>query len=197
MRAKKVGILALQGAFAEHRAVLERLKIETREVKLPRDLEGLDGLIIPGGESTTIGKLLTTYELWDPLLQLASLGFPILGTCAGLILMAKEASDLPFATLGLMDIKVRRNAYGRQVDSFEVDLTIPNLGDTPFPGVFIRAPIIEGVGDGVEVIARIPNGEPVAVKQGKFLAATFHPELTRDPRFHAFFLNLISGENGK
>jgi len=188
--AKRVGVLALQGAFAEHAAVLERLKVETQEVRLPEDLGGLDGLIIPGGESTTIGRLMLTYDLFEPVRKLALEGMPIWGTCAGLILLAEAASDLPFETLGLMRIRVRRNAFGRQVDSFEADIPVPALGEPPFPAVFIRAPVIESVGEGVEVLARLPGDIPVAVRQDNLLATAFHPELTRDLRFHAYFLRM-------
>jgi 5'-phosphate synthase pdxT subunit len=187
----KIGVLALQGAFQEHIATLRRLKIEAYPIRLPKDLEGLDGLIIPGGESTSIGQLMEGYGIIEPVRGLAQRDFPVMGTCAGLILLGKKASDLDFEPLGVMDIEVRRNAFGRQVDSFESNLPIPVLGETPFPGVFIRAPIIERVGDGVEVLARLPQGPVVAARQGRMLVAAFHPELTRDLRFHAYFLNSI------
>lgn len=187
----RVGVLALQGAFAEHIAVLQKLKVEAYEVRLPSELKGLNGLIIPGGESTSIGILMRTWGLVEPIKAMAKAGSPILGTCAGLILLAKKVYDLPFEALGLLDITVRRNAFGRQVDSFETELTIPALGEAPFPGVFIRAPIIEEVGEGVEVLCSLPSGIPVAVRQGKILGTAFHPELTKDPRLHAYFLNLF------
>ena len=187
-----IGVLALQGDFREHREVLERLEVAVPEVRLPRDLPGLDGLILPGGESTTIVRLLGTSGLLEPLRRLARDGFPIWGTCAGMILLAKrlDASGIP--ALEVMDIAVRRNAFGRQVDSFEADLSIPILGDPPFHAVFIRAPIIEQVGPGVEVLARLADGTPVAARQGRLLVTAFHPELTPDLRLHRFFLQIAS-----
>jgi len=190
---KKVGVLALQGDFLEHIQVLERLNTEGLEVRQPGELEGLDGVIIPGGESTAICCLLAEYALLEPLRKLAEEGLPIMGTCAGLILMARKTTGLSLETLRLMDIEVKRNAFGRQVDSFEAELEIRALGDAPFPAVFIRAPVIEKVGPGVEVLARLPEGGPVAVKQKNLLACAFHPELSRDLRFHAYFLNMLSG----
>lgn len=188
----KVGVLALQGAFIEHKNVLTRLGVEPVEVRLPEHLEGLDGLILPGGESTTIGLLAQKWGLLEPLRALARSGRPIWGTCAGMILLAKEIVDgVPGQpVLGLMDITVRRNAFGRQVDSFEADLTVPVLGDPPFHAVFIRAPVIEQVGAGVDVLASLENGTAVAVQQGNLLATAFHPELTADVRFHRYFLGL-------
>ena len=190
----KIGVLALQGDFIEHEKALDRLGVEAREVRLPKDLEGLDGLIIPGGESTTIGKLAVTYDLIEPLRTMAQSGKPLWGTCAGMIFMAKDvARDQPL--LGLMDVKVKRNAFGRQVDSFEIDLDVNGIeGTRPFHAIFIRAPLIESVGAGVDVLARIDrNGEPaiVAARQGNLLATSFHPELSADDRFHRFFLKLI------
>ena len=189
----KIGVLALQGAFVEHEHVLSRLGVETREVRLPKDLEGLDGLIIPGGESTTIGKLAVQYNLIEPLREMARSGKPMWGTCAGMIFMARDAGrDQPL--LGLMDVKVKRNAFGRQVDSFEADLQVKGIeGERPFHAVFIRAPLIESVGDDVEVLSRIDrNGDPaiVAVRQGRLLATSFHPELSGDDRVHRLFLKL-------
>lgn len=190
--AKKIGVLALQGDFQEHLQVLERLKAEGREVRLPRELEGLDGVIIPGGESTTISQLMADFALLEPLRKLVAEGLPLLGTCAGLIVMARKATDLAPETLRVMDIEVKRNAFGRQVDSFETELAIPALGDAPFPAVFIRAPIIERLGPGVEALARLPEGWPVAIRQKNLLACAFHPELSRDLRLHAYFLNMLS-----
>ncbi|MCS7281788.1 MAG: pyridoxal 5'-phosphate synthase glutaminase subunit PdxT [Anaerolineae bacterium] len=188
----KIGVLALQGAFLEHEAMLRRLGVQTRQVRLPRDLEGLDGLIIPGGESTSIGYLAERRGLLEPLREFALSGRPVWGTCAGMILLAREIVDgIPGQpVLGLMDITVRRNAFGRQVNSFETDLEVPTLGDPPFPAVFIRAPVIERVGPEVEVLARLEEGSPVAVRQGNLLATAFHPELTTDARFHRYFLGL-------
>jgi len=189
----KIGVLALQGAFIEHEKVLERLGAEPVEVRLPQHLEGLDGLIIPGGESTTIGKVAARWGLLEPLVAFARSGRPLWGTCAGMILMARGvtdgAADQP--TLGLMDVTVRRNAFGRQVDSFEADLAVPALGERPFHAVFIRAPWIERAGDSVEVLARLEDGTIVAARQGNLLATAFHPELTDDERFHRYFLRLV------
>ncbi|MCX7854940.1 MAG: pyridoxal 5'-phosphate synthase glutaminase subunit PdxT [Anaerolineae bacterium] len=188
----KVGVLALQGAFIEHKNVLTRLGVQPAEVRLPEHLEGLDGLIIPGGESTTMGLLAQKWGLLEPLRAFARSGRPVWGTCAGMILLAKEIVDgVPGQPiLGLMDITVRRNAFGRQVDSFEADLTVPVLSDPPFHAVFIRAPIIERVGAGVDVLASLEDGTAVAVRQGNLLATAFHPELTGDVRFHRYFLQL-------
>lgn len=188
----KVGVLALQGAFIEHKNVLARLGVPSVEVRLPEHLEGLDGLIIPGGESTTMGLLAQKWGLLEPLRAFARSGRPIWGTCAGMILLAKEIVDgVPGQpALELMDITVRRNAFGRQVDSFEADLEIPALGDPPFHAVFIRAPVIERVGDEVDVLASLEDGTAVAVRQGNLLATAFHPELTADVRFHRYFLQL-------
>jgi 5'-phosphate synthase pdxT subunit len=191
----KVGVLALQGDFAEHRSALERLGVETVEVRLPRHLEGLEGLIIPGGESTTIGKLAATYGLIEPLKAFGQTR-AMWGTCAGAIFLSKEVHR-PQPLLGLMDITIERNAFGRQVDSFEVCLDVPALRqvdaqERPYPAVFIRAPLIEKVQEGVEILARLPDGRTVAVRQGRLLATAFHPELTGDDRFHRYFLQLVS-----
>lgn len=189
----KIGVLALQGAVAEHIQMLSALGVEAISVRLPSQLDSLDGLVIPGGESTTIGKLLHEYNLMETLRRLATQDFPLFGTCAGMILLAKKATDLQWQPVGAIDIEVKRNAFGRQVDSFEADLAIPTLGDKAFHGVFIRAPIIDQVNPGVDILCRV-NGNVVAVKQGKALACAFHPELTDDSRFHKYFLDLITGE---
>jgi 5'-phosphate synthase pdxT subunit len=190
---KKVGVLALQGDFAEHIASLRRLGVEALAVRLPQDLESLDGLIIPGGESTTIGRLMVSYGFVKTLRELSQDDFPMFGTCAGMILLAKSVLDLlDVATVGAMGIKVRRNAFGRQVDSFETLLSVPALGEVPFPAVFIRAPIILEAEPGVEILASLPDGTPVSAKQGNFLVSAFHPELTSDLRFHAYFLDIVS-----
>ncbi len=190
----KIGVLASQGAFAEHIAVLEKLHTEAVPVRLPGDLAGVDGLIIPGGESTTISRLMDAYDLMGEIPARVKKGLPLFGTCAGMILMAKEVTGNGAKSLGLMDIKVRRNAFGRQVDSFETALVIPALGEIPFPAVFIRAPIIEQCQDGVTVLAELPDGTAVAARQGKLLVTAFHPELTEDPRLHQYFLDICSGK---
>ena len=187
----KVGVLALQGDFAEHQAVLERMGQATRQVKLPRDMNGLDGLIIPGGESTTFRRLIDIYDLEGPISQMASQGIPIWGTCAGLIVMARELIEDAPIPLGLLNIVAERNAYGRQVHSFEQDLDIAPLGKVPFKGVFIRAPVICEVGEGVQVLAALSGGGPAAVRQNNLLGTSFHPELTSDTRFHNYFLDMI------
>jgi 5'-phosphate synthase pdxT subunit len=186
-----IGVLALQGDFAEHAAILRRLGVEPREVRLPRDLDGLDGLIIPGGESTTITRLMGIYELLEPLRERVREGLPTWGTCAGAIVLAREAIGLDRPNIGLMDMVVRRNAFGRQVDSFEADLPVKPLGEAPYHAVFIRAPTIEGVGPNVDVIARLADGTAVAAREGTMVASSFHPELTDDPRFHEYFLDLV------
>ena len=189
----KIGVLALQGAVAEHTQMLSALGAEAVPVRLPAELDGLDALIVPGGESTTIGKLLSDYGLIEPIRRLAKKGLPIFGTCAGLVLLAKKVPNLELEPIGMMDIEVKRNAFGRQVDSFEADLKIPALHNGTFHGIFIRAPIIEKVDRSVEVLCQL-NGKPVAVKQGKLLGCAFHPELTDDLRLHRYFLNIVSGD---
>jgi len=191
---KKIGVLALQGDFAEHIALLLRLDAEAFPIRLPRELEGLDGLVIPGGESTTISKLMGEYDFMTPLSRLCNEGFPIMGTCAGMILLSRKMVDLGVEPLGAMDIEVRRNAFGRQVDSFEADLEIPAIGEPRFHGVFIRAPFIQRAGDGVAVLARLPDGSVVAARQGYMLALAFHPELTDDLRLHSYFLSMVNGD---
>ena len=190
----KIGVLAAQGAFAEHIATLHKLQVEAMPVRLPLELSGLDGLIIPGGESTSISHLMLAYHLMSEIRNLAKNGLPIFGTCAGMILLANRISDSDgLEPIGVMDLTVRRNAFGRQVDSFETELKIPVLGEKPFPGVFIRAPLIEQVDGKVEIIARLADGTSVAARQDKLLAAAFHPELTDDLRFHQYFLDIIAG----
>jgi len=184
-----IGVLALQGDFQEHREMLRRMGLDPQEVRLPDHLDGLDGLIIPGGESTTIVRLMCSSGLLEPLRKLARDGFPIWGTCAGMILLAKRLDETGMPALQAMDITVRRNAFGRQVDSFETDVPIPALGGDPFHAVFIRAPIIEEVGPAVEVLARLADGTPVAARERRLLATAFHPELTPDTRLHRFFLD--------
>ena len=191
-----IGILALQGDFMEHEAVLLRLGVNTRQVRSADDLRGLDGLIIPGGESTTFCRLMDDFNLYEPLRAFVKAGTPTWGTCAGMIVLAKHASDLDFPTLEALDIEVLRNAYGRQVDSFEADLDIPALGTEPFHAVFIRAPVVATTGPNVEVLAsmrdeRDRRDAPVAVRQGPLLATSFHPELTADSRFHRYFVEMV------
>ncbi len=188
----KIGVLAIQGDFAEHITALNKLGIETREVRLPDHLEGVDGLIIPGGESTTLSRLMDIYHLRGPIAQMAQEGKAVWGTCAGMIMLAQEITEEDPVPLKLMDIGVRRNAFGRQVDSFEQDLEISGLGPEPFHGIFIRAPRIIRVGQDIEVLASLPDGEPVAARQGSLLATSFHPELTGDTRFHERFVNIAS-----
>ena len=189
----KIGVLASQGAFAEHIAVLCQLGVEAVPVRLPKELKRLDGLIIPGGESTSIGRLILDYNLMSGIRDLAGDGLPVFGTCAGMILMAKKNSDSYPEPLGVLDMTVRRNAFGRQRESFETELLIPVLGEKPFPGVFIRAPVIEQVNGEVEILARLADGTSVAARQGKLLASAFHPELTGDLRFHQYFLDIVTG----
>jgi 5'-phosphate synthase pdxT subunit len=193
----RVGVLALQGDFREHIRSLLRLGVEATEVRLPGQLAGLGGLILPGGESTTMGKLAVEFGLLEPLRGLAAGGLPMWGTCAGLILLARDAGRSQ-PLIGALDVTVQRNAFGRQLQSFETDLSIPALADSrlPFRAVFIRAPLVARVGPGVEVLARLDDaegraGEIVAVRQGHLLATAFHPELTDDDRFHRYFLSFI------
>jgi len=193
----RVGVLALQGDFREHAAMLRGIGVEAVEVRLPGDLRGLEGLVIPGGESTTIGKLAREYDLIEPIRELARAGKPVWGTCAGLIVLARDIGPEP-PHAALLDVRVRRNAFGRQADSFEADLDVPALSGIdgapgparPFHAVFIRAPRIESVGGGVDILARLDDGAIVAARQGNLLATSFHPELTGDDRFHRYFLTL-------
>lgn len=196
----RVGVIALQGDFREHLRALRDLGMEATAVRLPQQLHGLDGLIIPGGESTSIAKLAVSYGLLPAMRGWAKGGRPVWGTCAGLVLLAREImghDDQP--RLGLLDIRVRRNAFGRQIDSFQTPLSVPVLDRVaplehtarPFPGVFIRAPLIQAVGHGVDVLARLENGDIVAVQQGSLMATAFHPELTPDRRFHRYFVSLL------
>lgn len=193
---QKVGVLALQGAFAEHLAMLRRLGVQGREVRLPGEMIGLDALILPGGESTTIGKLAVAYGLVEPIRAMVAQGKPVWGTCAGMILLAKDVGSTQ-PLIGCMDVVVERNAFGRQVDSFEMDLKVPVLGDAPFRSVFIRAPIIRTVGPGVQVLAALPDGRIVAARQGNTLVTAFHPELTDDDRWHRYFLGMGSVAGGQ
>lgn len=185
-----IGVLAVQGDFAEHIAILRGIGVEVREVRLPEQLESLDGLIIPGGESTTLSRLMSLYNLRERVARMAEEGRPVWGTCAGMIMLANEITEQDPVPLGLMDIGVQRNAFGRQVDSFEQELRIRPLSAEPYNCIFIRAPVVIRVGESVEVLASLEDGRPVAVRQGNLLATAFHPELTRDARFHQFFCDM-------
>ena len=184
-----VGVLALQGAFREHVAAVTRLGATAREVRQLKDMDGIDAMIIPGGESTTMGKLLNEWHMLEPLRERIMQGMPVYGSCAGLILLCRtiENSDQP--RLGVLDATVRRNAFGRQVDSFETELSMPEVGPDPVPAVFIRAPVLISVGPEVRVLAEV-KGQAVAVRQNNILATSFHPELTPDTRLHSYFLNM-------
>jgi pyridoxal 5'-phosphate synthase pdxT subunit len=189
----RIGVLALQGDFAAHMKMLTNLGVEAKAIKLPAQLDDLDGIILPGGESTAIGKLMVLYEIHDVLLAKIRAGFPVWGTCAGLILLAK-ATDNALAgqpLLASMDIQVRRNAFGSQRESFATDLSVPVLGEAPFHAFFIRGPAVEKVGAGVEVLATLDDGTIVAVREGHLLGTAFHPEVSGDPRFHQYFLRLV------
>jgi pyridoxal 5'-phosphate synthase pdxT subunit len=180
----RIGVLALQGAFAEHVATLRAIGAEPVEVRLPSQLDDVDGLIIPGGESTTMRRLIARWGLAQPILDLAASGAPIFGTCAGMIVLSREIVGGEAPVLPLLDVTVERNAFGRQLDSFETELDVPVLGDTPVHAVFIRAPVISGVGPGVDVMASLPDGRIVAVRERNVIATSFHPELAGETRFH-------------
>ena len=188
----RIGVLALQGDFREHAQILGEVGVDAVEVRRPRDLDGLDGLIIPGGESTTIRLLMRESCLEKALRERIATGFPVMGTCAGLIVLATRVDGNTIQGLNGLDADVRRNAFGRQVDSFEDDLAVAGLGDEPVHAVFIRAPIVEAVGDGVDVLARLDDGRIVAVRQGPVVGLAFHPELTKDRRFHRYFVDLVA-----
>ena len=183
-----IGVLSVQGDFAEHVAVLKEIGVHAREVRLPAELNGIDGLIIPGGESTTIARMMDLYNLREPVIRRSKDGMAVWGTCAGLILMAARLEDDRPKPLGLMDIEVARNAFGRQLDSFETDLIVEELGAEPFHAVFIRAPVIRLLRSGVNGLASLKDGRIVAARQGRFLGTAFHPELTKDSRFHKYFV---------
>ena len=180
----KIGVLALQGAFAEHVATLRAIGVEPVEVRLPEHLDDIDGLILPGGESTTMRRLIARWGMRQPILDLAGRGAPIFGTCAGMIILAREIAGGEEPVLPLLDVTVERNAFGRQLDSFETELSVPLLGDTPVDAVFIRAPVIERTGPGVEVMASLPDGRIIAVRERNVIATSFHPELAGETRFH-------------
>jgi pyridoxal 5'-phosphate synthase pdxT subunit len=180
----KIGVLAVQGAFREHLDTLASIGVEGVPVRLPADLDGVSGLILPGGESTTMRKLIERWGLREPMLDLAASGAPLFGTCAGMIVLSREIADGDQPVLPLLDVRVERNAFGRQLESFETELPVPVLGDTPVHAVFIRAPVIEDVGPDVDVLARLDDGRIVAVRQRNVLATAFHPELAGETRFH-------------
>jgi 5'-phosphate synthase pdxT subunit len=180
----KIGVLALHGAYIEHIRTLETIGVEGVPVRLPEDLAGVAGLILPGGESTTMRKLATRWGLREPIMDLARSGAPILGTCAGMIVVAKDIAGGEEPVFPLLDITVERNAFGRQLDSFETDLVMPIVGERPIHAIFIRAPIVERVGRGVEVLARLPDQRVVAVRQRNVIALAFHPELAGETRIH-------------
>jgi 5'-phosphate synthase pdxT subunit len=186
-----VGVLGLQGDVEEHLAMLEQCKVETLRVKTPEDLRAVDALIIPGGESTTVGAMLERFGLTKPLLERVKKGMPVWGTCMGMIVMAENVVGSNQPTLGLLHIDVKRNAFGRQVESAEVPLDIQGFGGKPFPGVFIRAPWIEATRDGAKIVASL-DGKGVMVRQGNLLGTSFHPELTDDPRIHKLFIDLVT-----
>ena len=188
----RVGILALQGDFLEHSMMLKHLGIPSVEVRLPRDLDVIDALILPGGESTTMVRLLDLHDLRDPLQRRVKEGMPVWGTCAGMILMASSLTEDRPEPLSRMDIEVTRNAYGRQLESFETNLDVPALGKTQLNAIFIRAPGVVNIGPGVDVLARLSDGTPVAVREGSKMATAFHPELTNDFRFHEYFIEIVN-----
>ncbi|MBN1151887.1 MAG: pyridoxal 5'-phosphate synthase glutaminase subunit PdxT [Dehalococcoidia bacterium] len=188
----RVGVLCLQGSFAEHITRLRNLGAEVTEVRLPSHLNGIEGLIIPGGESTTFLKLIELYNLREPLCQAIKQGLPVLATCAGVVILASRISSHSMKPLSMLDIELARNAFGRQVESFEEDLTIEGITGLPFRGVFIRAPIIRSCGPSVRVLARVQNGTIVACQQDRILATSFHPEFVPDTRVHELFLRLVA-----
>lgn len=196
-RRPRVGILALQGAVREHADALRAVGAEPVLVRLPRDLADVDALILPGGESTTMRKLIDLYGLRAPILAMARAGAPMLGTCAGMILLAKRIDDGAEPVFSLLDATVQRNAYGRQLDSFEADLHMPSLGEEPLHAVFIRAPLVSQLGPSVEVLARDEAGRPVAVRHGRVLATAFHPELTGDRRLHRLLVEMITASESR
>ena len=190
--APRIGVLAVQGDFAEHLATLRSIGVDAIEVRLPVDLDDVDGLILPGGESTAIRRLIDRWGLREPILELARSGAPLYGTCAGLIVMARDIVDGDPSVLPLLDVSVRRNAFGRQLDSFETELSVPVLGDQPVHAVFIRAPIIERAGPDVDVLASLDDGRIVAVRERNVIATSFHPELAGETRFHRLLATMAA-----
>jgi 5'-phosphate synthase pdxT subunit len=188
----KIGVLALQGAFREHLETLDGIGVEGVAVRLPADLDGVSGLILPGGESTTMRHLIRRWDLAEPILRLAATGAPLFGTCAGMIVLSSQIIGGEEPVLPLLDVTVERNAFGRQLDSFEADLAVPVLGDRPVHAVFIRAPVIEGVGPDVDVLARLDDGRIVAVRERNVIATSFHPELAGETRFHRLMATMAA-----
>lgn len=188
----KVGVLALQGTFIEHIGMLRQLGVEAPPIRLPHELDTVDGLIIPGGESTTMLRLMESFGLIQPIREMARDGLPVMGTCAGMVLLAKSISNYEMETLDLMDTEVKRNAFGSQIDSFETDLEIPLMGKEPFHAIFIRAPVIKEAKPNVKILSRLADGTIVAVRQNRLLACAFHPEFTDDLRFHSYFLDIVN-----
>ena len=189
-----IGVLAIQGDFLEHQQALDSLGVDAPQIRLPNQLDSIDGLIIPGGESTTIVQLIDIFHFREPLAEKVQSGLPVWGSCAGMIVLADQLTDNRPEPLHLMDIDVSRNAFGRQIDSFEEDLEIDEIQGPPFRGVFIRAPVVNRVGEQVKVLAALSNGRTVAVRQGHMMATAFHPELTDDSRVHQLFVRIVEGE---
>lgn len=192
MKTLRIGVLAMQGAFAEHIAILRQIGVDGVEVRLPEDLAGISALILPGGESTTMRKLIHAWGLREPIQRLIDAGLPALGTCAGMILLARHILDGDAPVFPVLDVDVRRNAFGRQLDSFETDLRVPLLGERPVHAVFIRAPVVERVGASVDVLARLEDGRVVAVRERGVVATAFHPELAGEPRFHRLLATMAA-----
>ena len=188
----RIGVLALQGGFIEHISMLAKLGVTATPIYKPDELEGIGGLIIPGGESTTMLNLMHSFSIFEPLRDKARSELPVMGTCAGMVLLAKGVSNPRMETLTLIDISVKRNAFGRQIDSFEASVDIPLLGKEPFPAIFIRAPLIECASPNVEILGRLDDGTVVAVRQERLLAVSFHPELGQDTRLHRYFLEIVA-----
>ncbi len=192
MTAMKIGVLAMQGAFAEHIQILRDIGVEGVPIRLPEDLDGISGLILPGGESTTMRKLVDRWGLREPIERLIESGAPVLGTCAGMILLSRRIVDGDESVFPVLDVEIKRNAFGRQLDSFETDLVVPLLGNRPMHAVFIRAPIVERAGPDVDVLARLDDGRIVAVRQRNVLATAFHPELAGETRFHSLLATMAA-----
>ena len=191
----RIGVLALQGDFVEHINMLSKLGVDACEIRLSSQLDSVDGLIIPGGESTTIVQLMDNFGLTEQIKSLIGNGLPVWGTCAGMIVLARDITDDRPKPLGIIDINVSRNAYGRQVDSFEMPVDIPKLGDPYFNAIFIRAPAINSIGNNVEVLGALSDGQIIAAQERNIIVTSFHPELTDDVRFHKYFLDIVTTHN--